>query len=49
MKRCLRWHRESIGIPPVGATDRDLFQLGAHLNGIPAMVRFDKRSNVLPT
>jgi DNA-binding MltR family transcriptional regulator len=48
----LRWHRESIGIPPVDATDRDLFQVGinqlvAHLNGIPGMARFDKRSKVL--
>jgi DNA-binding MltR family transcriptional regulator len=50
----LRWHKESIGNPPAIATDRDLFQVGinqlvAHLNGIPGMARFNKRSIVLHT
>jgi DNA-binding MltR family transcriptional regulator len=48
----LRWHKESIGIPPIGVTDRDLFQVGinqlvTHLNGTPGRARFDKRSKVL--
>jgi hypothetical protein len=50
----LRWHKESIGNPPGSATDRDVFQVGtnqlvAHLNGIPGMARFNKRSIVLHT
>jgi DNA-binding MltR family transcriptional regulator len=50
----LRWHKELMGIPPVDATDRDLFQVGinqlvTHLNAIPGIARLHKRSKVLHT
>jgi len=50
----LRWHRESIGNPPAGATDRDLFQVGVnqlvtYLSGVPGIARSKKRSKVIGT
>jgi DNA-binding MltR family transcriptional regulator len=49
----LKWHLESMGSPPSGASDRDLFQVGinqlvAHLSGIPGIARHDKRTTRLP-
>ena len=47
----LRWHRECLGDPPHDASHRGLFQVGinqlvSHLNGIPGLARFKKRSIV---
>lgn len=50
--RQLKWHKESMGPPPAGVSDRDLFQVGinqlvAHLSGIPGIARSSKRSSRL--
>jgi DNA-binding MltR family transcriptional regulator len=52
--RALRWHRESLAVPPPDATDRDLFQVGVnqlatHLRGVPGIARSAKRSMVVYT
>jgi DNA-binding MltR family transcriptional regulator len=50
--RGLRWHKELLfAEPPPDATDRDLFQVGVnclvtHLNGVPGIARYSKRSKV---
>jgi hypothetical protein len=50
----LRWHKESMGDPPPGVTNRDLFQVGVnqlvtHLSGIPCIARSCKRDKVIGT
>lgn len=44
----LRWHRESVGEPPIGVSARDLFQVSvnqlvSHLHGLVGVVLFYKR------
>ncbi len=50
----LRWYKETMGDPPPGATNRDLFQVGvnqlvAHLSGIPGIARSCKRAKAIGT
>jgi DNA-binding MltR family transcriptional regulator len=49
--RALRWHKEFFAVPPPGATDRDLFQVGvnqlaSYLTAIPGIARSKKRPKV---
>jgi hypothetical protein len=44
----LKWHKETMGEPPAGATNRDLFQVGVnqivtYLNGMDSMAKREKR------